>query len=35
MKYLATLEHHTAKEMTNCSKVGEEILVEISPKFFS
>ncbi|MFL6323041.1 MAG: pyridoxamine 5'-phosphate oxidase family protein [Nitrososphaeraceae archaeon] len=35
MKYLVTLEHPTAKEMTNCSKIGEDILVEISPKFFS
>jgi len=35
MKYLGTLEHLAAKEMTNRSKNGEGILVEISPKFFS
>jgi hypothetical protein len=34
IKYLGTLDLHAAKEMTNRSKNGVGILVEISPKFF-
>jgi PPOX class probable F420-dependent enzyme len=35
MKYLGTLDHPAAKEMADRSKMGEGVLVEISPKFFS
>jgi PPOX class probable F420-dependent enzyme len=35
MKYLGTLDHPVAKEMSDRSKNGEGVLVEISPKFFS
>jgi PPOX class probable F420-dependent enzyme len=35
MKYLGTLDHSVAKLITDGSKKGEVVLVEISPKFFS
>ncbi len=35
MKYLGTLNHPVAKTITEGSKKGEVVLVEISPKFFS
>ena len=35
MKYLGTLEHPIAKMITDSSKKGEVVIVEISPKFFS
>jgi PPOX class probable F420-dependent enzyme len=34
-KYLGTLDHPVAKTITEGSKKGEVVLVEISPKFFS
>jgi nitroimidazol reductase NimA-like FMN-containing flavoprotein (pyridoxamine 5'-phosphate oxidase superfamily) len=34
IKYLGTLDHHAAKEMTNRSRNGVGIFVGISPKFF-
>ena len=35
LKYLGTLDHPVAKMITDGSKKGEVVLVEISPKFFS
>jgi nitroimidazol reductase NimA-like FMN-containing flavoprotein (pyridoxamine 5'-phosphate oxidase superfamily) len=35
MKYLGTLDHPIAKMITEHSKKGENILIEVSPKFFS
>lgn len=35
MKYLGTLDHPVAKMITDHSKKGEVVLVEINPKFFS
>ena len=35
MKYLGTLDHPLAKMITENSKKGDNILIEISPKFFS
>jgi len=35
MKYLGTLDHPIAKMITERSKKGEELVIEISPKFFS
>ena len=35
MKYLGTLDHPIAKMITEDSKKGEIVLIEISPKFFS
>jgi nitroimidazol reductase NimA-like FMN-containing flavoprotein (pyridoxamine 5'-phosphate oxidase superfamily) len=35
MKYLGTLDHSIAKMITEHSKNGENVLIEISPKFFS
>ena len=35
MKYLGTLDHPIAKTITDISKKGEVVIVEISPKFFS
>lgn len=35
LKYLGTLDHPIAKMISDLSKKGEVILVEISPKFFS
>jgi hypothetical protein len=35
MKYLSTLDHPIAKTITDISKKGEVVIVEISPKFFS
>jgi S-ribosylhomocysteine lyase LuxS involved in autoinducer biosynthesis len=35
MKYLGTLNHPIAKMITDSSKKGEVVIVEISPKFFS
>jgi general stress protein 26 len=35
MKYLGTLDHPVAKMITDVSKKGEVVLVEIIPKFFS
>jgi nitroimidazol reductase NimA-like FMN-containing flavoprotein (pyridoxamine 5'-phosphate oxidase superfamily) len=35
MKYLGTLEHPVAKMISEGTKKGEVILIEISPKFFS
>ena len=35
MKYLGTLDHPIAKMITENSKKGESVVIEISPKFFS
>jgi general stress protein 26 len=35
MKYLGTLDHPVAKTISDSTKKGEVILIEISPKFFS
>jgi PPOX class probable F420-dependent enzyme len=35
MKYLGTLDHPIAKMITEHSKKGENVLIVISPKFFS
>ena len=35
LKYLGTLEHPVAKTITDRSKSGEGIVIEINPKFFS
>jgi general stress protein 26 len=35
MKYLGTLDHPLAKMITENSKKGENVIIEISPKFFS
>jgi nitroimidazol reductase NimA-like FMN-containing flavoprotein (pyridoxamine 5'-phosphate oxidase superfamily) len=35
MKYLGTLDHPVAKMITEHSKKGENIVIEIGPKFFS
>jgi general stress protein 26 len=35
MKYLDTLDHPIAKMITEHSKKGENVLIEINPKFFS
>jgi S-ribosylhomocysteine lyase LuxS involved in autoinducer biosynthesis len=35
MKYLGTLDHPIAKMITDSSKKGEVVIVEIGPKFFS
>jgi nitroimidazol reductase NimA-like FMN-containing flavoprotein (pyridoxamine 5'-phosphate oxidase superfamily) len=35
MKYLGTLDHPVAKTITEHSKKGNNVLIEISPKFFS
>ena len=35
MKYLGTLDHPLAKMITENSKNGDNVLIEISPKFFS
>ena len=35
MKYLGTLDHPIAKMITDHSKKGEAVVIEISPKFFS
>jgi nitroimidazol reductase NimA-like FMN-containing flavoprotein (pyridoxamine 5'-phosphate oxidase superfamily) len=35
MKYLGTLDHPIAKMITEHSKKGENVIIEISPKFFS
>ena len=35
MKYLGTLDHPIAKMITERSKKGEELVIEISQKFFS
>lgn len=35
LKYLGTLDHPIAKMITESSKKGENVLIEISPKFFS
>jgi PPOX class probable F420-dependent enzyme len=35
MKYLGTLDHPIAKMITDHSKKGEVVVIEISPKFFS
>jgi nitroimidazol reductase NimA-like FMN-containing flavoprotein (pyridoxamine 5'-phosphate oxidase superfamily) len=35
IKYLGTLDHPVAKTITDRSKKGENVLIEISPKFFS
>jgi nitroimidazol reductase NimA-like FMN-containing flavoprotein (pyridoxamine 5'-phosphate oxidase superfamily) len=35
MKYLGTLDHPIAKMITDRSKKGEVVVIEISPKFFS
>jgi hypothetical protein len=34
MKYLGTLDHPIAKMITDSSKKGEVVVIEISPKFF-
>ena len=35
MKYLGTLDHLIAKVITDHSKKGDNVVIEISPKFFS
>ena len=35
MKYLGTLDHPIAKMITEHSKKGENVVIEINPKFFS
>jgi len=35
LKYLGTLDHPIAKMISEDSKKGEVVLIEISPKFFS
>lgn len=35
MKYLGTLDHPIAKMISESSKNGETVVIEISPKFFS
>jgi PPOX class probable F420-dependent enzyme len=35
MKYLGTLDHPIAKMITDSSKKGEVVVIEVSPKFFS
>ena len=35
MKYLGTLDHPIARMITEHSRKGENVLIEISPKFFS
>ena len=35
MKYLGTLDHPIAKMITEHSKKGDNVVIEISPKFFS
>jgi hypothetical protein len=35
MKYLGTLDHPISKMITEHSKKGKNVLIEISPKFFS
>ena len=35
MKYLGTLDHPIAKMITDSSKKGDVVVIEISPKFFS
>ena len=35
MKYLGTLDHPIAKMITEHSKNGDNVLIEVSPKFFS
>jgi general stress protein 26 len=35
MKYLGTLDHPIAKMITEHSKKGDNVLIEVSPKFFS
>jgi PPOX class probable F420-dependent enzyme len=35
MKYLGTLDHPIAKMISEGSKKGDNVLIEISPKFFS
>jgi hypothetical protein len=35
MKYLGTLDHPVAKMISDRSKKGEIVVIEISPKFFS
>lgn len=35
MKYLGTLEHHLAKMLMENTRNGIEVMIEITPKFFS
>ena len=35
MKYLGTLDHPIAKMITESSKKGEVVVIEISPRFYS
>jgi PPOX class probable F420-dependent enzyme len=35
MKYLGTLDHPVAKMITDSSKKGEVVVIEISPRFYS
>src|ERR671922_64120 len=35
LKYLGTLDHPIAKMITEHSKKGDNVLIEVSPKFFS
>jgi nitroimidazol reductase NimA-like FMN-containing flavoprotein (pyridoxamine 5'-phosphate oxidase superfamily) len=35
MKYLGTLDHQIAKMITEHSKKGDNVVIEINPKFFS
>lgn len=35
MKYLGTLDHPVAKNIMDAARNGDEVLIEISPKFFS
>lgn len=35
LKYLGTLEHPLAKRLTDAARSGAEVVIEITPKFFS
>jgi S-ribosylhomocysteine lyase LuxS involved in autoinducer biosynthesis len=35
LKYLGTLDHPLAKRLMDNAKNGTEVVIEISPKFFS
>jgi hypothetical protein len=35
IKYLGTLDHPLAKMITEAARNGDEVLLEINPKFFS
>jgi hypothetical protein len=35
LKYLGTLEHPLAKRLMESTRSGNEVVIEITPKFFS